>query len=87
MSNRPIITGIDRMESNVVTTYSALEWAASRSYSWAMEVVVVQAGVMAASYTVMRMFLPSATKVCAWQAHSSSRMTNGQASSRRNATR
>ena len=47
-SNRPIITGIETMESSVVSTYNALECAASRSYSWAMEVTVAQAGVMAA---------------------------------------
>ena len=58
--------GIVTMESNVLSTYRALECAASRLYSCAMDVTVAQAGVMADRNTVMRIALPSAIQVDAW---------------------
>lgn len=55
--------GIVTMESNVLSTYRALECAASRLYSCAMDVTVAQAGVMADRNTVMRIAFPSAIPI------------------------
>lgn len=55
--------GIVTMESNVLSTYRALECAASRLYSCAMDVTVAQAGVMADRNTVMRIAFPSAIQI------------------------
>lgn len=55
--------GIVTMESNVLNTYRALECAASRLYSCAMDVTVAQAGVMADRNTVMRIAFPSAIPI------------------------
>ena len=40
------------IDSNVVSTYNELAYAASLSYSCAMDVTVAQAGVMDAIYTI-----------------------------------
>lgn len=80
-----IMMGIVTMESNVLSTYRALECAASRLYSCAMDVTVVQAGVMADRNTVMRIALPSAIQVDAWVTLRRSNTTIGTAS-RRSAT-
>ena len=77
--------GIVTMESNVLSTYRALECAASRLYSCAMDVTVAQAGVMADRNTVMRIALPSAIQVDAWMTLRRSNTTIGTAS-RRSAT-
>lgn len=55
--------GIVTMESNVLSTYRALECAASRLYSCAMDVTVAQAGVMADRNTVMRIAFPSTIQI------------------------
>lgn len=55
--------GIVTMEKNVLSTYRALECAASRLYSCAMDVTVAQAGVMADRNTVMRSAFPSAIPI------------------------
>ena len=80
-----IMMGIVTMESNVLSTYRALECAASRLYSCAMDVTVAQAGVMADRNTVMRIALPSAIQVDAWVTLRRSNTTIGTAS-RRSAT-
>lgn len=77
--------GIVTMESNALSTYRALECAASRLYSCAMDVTVAQAGVMADRNTVMRIALPSAIQVDAWMTLRRSNTTIGTAS-RRSAT-
>lgn len=59
ISNRPIMMGIVIIESNVLSTYRALECAASRLYSCALDVTVAQDGVMADRNTVIRIALPS----------------------------
>ena len=48
------ITGMVTIDSNVVSTYNELAYAASLSYSCAMDVTVAQAGVMDSIYTVRR---------------------------------
>lgn len=80
-----IMMGIVTMESNVLSTYRALECAASRLYSCAMDVTVAQAGVMADRNTVMRIALPSAIQADAWVTLRRSNTTIGTAS-RRSAT-
>ena len=47
------------IDSSVVSTYNELAYAASLSYSCAMDVTVAQAGVMDAIYTVRRICLES----------------------------
>ena len=49
------------IDSSVVSTYNELAYAASLSYSCAMDVTVAQAGVMDAIYTVRRICLESFT--------------------------
>ena len=82
ISNRPIIIGIVMMESNVLSTYRALECAASLLYSCAIEVTGAQAGVMADRNTVMRIALPSAIQVDAWMTLRRSSTTIGTTSRR-----
>ena len=77
--------GIVIIESNVLSTYRALECAASLLYSCAIEVTVAQAGVIADRNTVMRIALPSAIKVDAWVTLRRSSTTIGT-TSRRSAT-
>ena len=55
MSKRGMVT----IDSSVVSTYNELAYAASLSYSCAMDVTVAQAGVMDAIYTVRRICLES----------------------------
>ena len=55
----PTITGMVTIDSSVVSTYNELAYAASLSYSCAMDVTVAQAGVMDARYTVRRICLES----------------------------
>ena len=55
----PTITGMVTIDSSVVSTYNELAYAASLSYSCAMDVTVAQAGVMDAIYTVRRICLES----------------------------
>ena len=59
----PTITGMVTIDNSVVSTYNELAYAASLSYSCAMDVTVAQAGVMDAIYTVRRICLESFSPV------------------------